>query len=340
MPVLAIIGAQFGSEGKGKVAAFLSSRAQHSVRTGGPNAGHTVVSGAETFVFRHVPCAAVNSACKLYLGPGAIIDLDVLQNELRQFPSVASRLKISPVAATILPSDLQSETGIQTRIGSTAKGVGAALLRKISRDGSATLARDYAELQGFLSDVPLELSQALILNETILLEGTQGTGLSLHHGDYPFVTSRDVTVGSLCAEAGVSPKSLSEVWLVVRPYPIRVAGNSGPMSKEIDWKTIQQRSGSSADLTEYTTVTKKIRRVSEFSLEQVQRSVYLNGATNIALMFADHLDSSVYGKTKFHEMPSKVRHFAQRIEEATNVPVSLVSTGPDTLQFVERHEDW
>src|SRR5260370_1473368 len=92
-------------------------------------------------------------------------------------------------------------------------------------------------------DVEKELSEG----KRILIEGTQGTGLSLYHGDYPYVTSRDTTVAGCLSEAGIAPTSVRRVIMVCRAYPIRVQnpknGTSGPLSQEIDWRVVSKRSG-------------------------------------------------------------------------------------------------
>lgn len=104
-----------------------------------------------------------------------------------------------------------------------------------------------------------------------MLEGTQGTGLSLYHGPYPYVTSRDTTVAGCLADAGISPSRVRKVIMVCRTYPIRVESpsgkTSGPMSREIDWKEVSRRSGvpeSELREAEVTSTTKRKRRVSEF----------------------------------------------------------------------------
>ena len=336
MPITAIIGAQYGSEGKGKIAAYLSSEFGHAVRTGGPNAGHTVINETSTIVFRHLPCASINRSLRSYLGAGAIIDVKVLEDEIGRASVNPEMLMIDKQAVIIEAKDPISEATIQHSIGSTGKGVGAALLRKISRDGSARLVREVPVLRNFVGDVSSAICSALDCGDNVLLEGTQGTGLSLHHGIYPFVTSRDVTAGSLCGEAGLPPTAIDAVILVVRPYPIRVAGNSGPLYNEITWEEVQKRSNSPNDLTEYTTVTGLVRRVGEFDLDQVLTAVRQNGATDIALTFADHLNAIAFGTKSMSQLPAEVVKFVKMLEDATNVPVSLISTGPETTQIIDR----
>lgn len=65
--VTVILGGQIGSEGKGKIAAFLSHNFEMSIRTGGPNAGHTVYKKGRKFILQLVPCGFVNESCLLAL---------------------------------------------------------------------------------------------------------------------------------------------------------------------------------------------------------------------------------------------------------------------------------
>lgn len=334
MSVTVLVGGQYGSEGKGKVAAYLAPEFQHAVRTGGPNAGHTVVQRGRNFVLRHLPCAVVNDQTQLYLGAGSIIDVDLLLSEIHDHVIALGRLWIDPTAVLISDEDRASEASLVASIGSTGKGVGAAVAAKVLRGKDVRLARDAAALAPFVSVVADRLNEALSAGDRILLEGTQGTGLSLHHGTYPFVTSRDITAGSLCGEAGIGPTRVAEVILVVRTYPIRVAGPSGPLRQETTWRDVTIASGYSQLLIERTTVTNKVRRVGEFDLAAVVRAVNLNGATSIALTFADYLDSSIRGTR--HALPPKIETFVKVIEKATNIPVKLVSTGPDTDDMIVR----
>ena len=99
------------------------------------------------------------------------------------------------------------------------------------------------------------LSSALDRGERVVVEGTQGFGLSVYYGTYPYTTSRDTTAAGALSEAGLSPRDVDCIALVLRAFPIRVSGSSGPMPREITWREVQRRSRANVDLTEYTTVT-------------------------------------------------------------------------------------
>jgi adenylosuccinate synthase len=167
----------------------------------------------------------------------------------------------------------------------------------------------------FLCEVPYLLTSA----RSVLLEGTQGTGLSLTTGYFPYVTSRNTTVAGLCADAGIAPQRVDRTILVIRTFPIRVAGNSGPFapgSFETSWEFLGVDPES-----QRTSVTKLIRRVASFSMQQVVEAVNLNGATEIALTFCDYLDPDGRG----------VDAVVDSIELATDIPVRYLGYGPHTI---------
>ncbi len=167
----------------------------------------------------------------------------------------------------------------------------------------------------------------------VFVEGTQGTGLSLHHGDYPFVTSRDTSGSGCMAEAGIVPTRVRRTIMVVRSYPIRVQspknGTSGPMGIEVSWKTIAERSGLSAkelEQKEKTSTTGRDRRVAEFNWSLFRKAVTLNGPTDIALTFADYLDEANQDARRYDQLTPATLQFIEEIESLPSAPVSLVAT--------------
>lgn len=248
-----LIGGQYGSEGKGNIAFYLAPEYDLLVRVGGPNAGHKVPLPTP-YTHRLLPSGTrANESARLLIGPGATLDLQVLQAEIAECSVEAGRLFIDPQAMIIEASDLTAETELVAGIGSTGKGGGAAAARRITgRHGTAgsnavRLARDVPELDAYLVPAHEILEEAYRNSHRVLLEGTQGTALSIYHGHYPHVTSRDTTTAGCLAEAGVGPHRLRRVVLVTRTYPIRVespvGGTSGPMSQEIEYATLAARSG-------------------------------------------------------------------------------------------------
>jgi adenylosuccinate synthase len=177
-------------------------------------------------------------------------------------------------------------------------------------------------------------------NKRVLIEGTQGTGLSLHHGIYPFVTSRDTTVSGCLSEVGVSPKRVRKIIMVTRTYPIRVGGNSGPfLSKEIDFETIAQRSGKDLSLlktNEKTTTTKVQRRIAEFSWTLFRKACELNSPTDVALTFTDYFSKSNENIRRYDQLTEQTRQFIEELEMCSGVKVSLISTCFDYRAIIDR----
>lgn len=335
MPITAIVGGQYGSEGKGKVAGYLAAEMAMSIRTGGPNAGHTVEYDGTFHKLQSIPCAFVNPSCILALGAASIIDEDILRDEINRVVVEPGRLLIDPCGVVIQDRHSVAERELVCRIGSTGKGVGAAAAEKLLRVPGARLAGDLAWLSSYLGDVAARANAVVDSGDEVFLEGTQGFGLSLHHGHYPYVTSKDTTVGVLCSEAGLGPRLLGQVIVVVRTHPIRVAGNSGPLPHEIDWETVTREAGSPRPLLERTTVTGNVRRIARFDFDLVRRACLVNRPTQLAVMFADYLGWANRALTALAGLNATARRFVDDIEETCGTPVTLIGTGPRMADMID-----
>lgn len=282
---LALVGGAYGSEGKGVVAAGLAHMFGAAVRTGGPNAGHSFYHERVLYKMRSVPCAWVNPGTRLFLGAGAVIDPALLEYEV----AMTERMIVVDPQAIIITNEMhQSEVsaGMRETIGSTTEGVGAARIAKIRRDGSAAMAKDYdfTDERIVIERVAPTLHGA---SGAIMLEGTQGALLSLHHGRYPYTTSNDTNAAQLAADAGIPPSRVEHTHLVVRTHPIRVAGNSGPTGgHEMDWADLPP---GAAAVPERTTVTNNVRRLFQFSAEDLQTAIMLNDPCGVWVTFGDYL---------------------------------------------------
>ncbi len=315
------------------------NRIDVAVRCGGPNAGHSFTIGGQTTVLRQVPVAVVNPGIRLLIAPGAVIEPHILIHEIKDLGLTPERLGLDPYAALITESEKQEEVnlGLRERISSTLSGTGVATAKKVLRQPDLQLAKNSKKLRPFLVDVAIELNQAYDSSRRILVEGTQGFGLSLHHSqNFPFATSRDTSASNFLSEVGLSPTCSTEIIMVVRTYPIRVAGNSGPLQNEVSWSDVTQRSGSDQPICEYTSVTKKVRRVGLFEKDAVRRAVLVNRPTALALHGVDYLDYSDRGKRSFNDLSSRTREFIDQLEHLANVPVRFIFTGPELLDVIER----
>lgn len=339
-----LVGAQYGSEGKGQVAAHLASEYDVLVRVGGPNAGHTVYAVPEPYKYRHLPSGTRhNDTAQIVLGPGAVIDVPLLLTEIAKHEVSVDRLAIDPDAMLIEEADKKFETKhLRNAIASTASGVGAATSRKVLRSAARPAVRraqDSARLTAYVRDTREIVDDAFCNSKRILLEGTQGTGLSIHHGSYPWVTSRDTTVSGCLAEAGISPTRVRKVIMVCRTYPIRVGGNSGPMRKKLSWAEISRRSGISVAAlrkAERTTNTNTLRQPGEFEWGLLRTAAELNSPTDIALTFSDYIDIKNRDARRFDQLTQPTIMFIEEIERVAMAPVSLISTHFGRRSIIDR----
>jgi adenylosuccinate synthase len=339
------VGGQYGSEGKGHIISYVAREYQVLVRVGGPNAGHKVYMDSGAVTHHQLPSGTLRTDAKLLIGPGAVLNIDLLMEEIARCRVSADRLGIDPQAMIITKADIAGEAALQKKIGSTKQGVGFATARKIrERGGKIKLAGDYKELQPYTTkSVWEELEKAYSGGCKILVEGTQGTGLSIHHGSYPFVTSRDTTVAGCLSEAGISPSRVRKVIMVCRTYPIRVqnpqGGTSGPMSREILWNDVSRRSKiplSKLKRTEKTSTTNRDRRVSEFDWALLRKAAALNGPTDVALTFADYLHKENEDARRFEQLHPDDIQFIEQVERVAAAPVSLISTRFDFRSIIDR----
>lgn len=276
MPITIVVGGQLGSEGKGKVTSeFVKLRdADAVIRCGGTNAGHTDSSGV---IRRQIPVPSKLSI----IASGSYIDLNILSKEIE-----GQNIIIDPFSVIISESNQDEEAQIKSSIGSTGSGTGMALLSRIRRDSSLTFAKDVPSLKPFIADTVSVIRDMLDNNCRLIIEGTQGFGLSLLHSElYPFVTSRDTTASGFLSEVGMSPFDVDEIVMVIRAYPIRVSGNSGPMYKETTWEDLSLP-------PELTSVSRKIRRVGTFDASMVMRAIKANKPSCIVLNHLDYIRES------------------------------------------------
>jgi|SRR5665213_31524 len=334
MPVTVIVGGQFGSEGKGKVAHYFAKKkhASVAVRVGGSNSGHTVIDAAgNPIVFRMLPTAAILPDVICVLGAGTYIDVDVLLSEIELIKLPADRLFIDPNAYLVTQEHKRAETEwkLSERIGSTLSGTGAAVVERIKRISARNLAHNDERLTRFIKPVHSFLRSRLQRDEQIIVEGTQGYGLSILHSPlYPKVTSRDTTASSFIAEAGLSPLDVNDVVLVIRAFPIRVAGDSGLLPKQIDWETVSREGGWEVPLIEYTSVTKKVRRVARFDGDVVKEAIDVNSPTQIVLNHVDYFDAK--SRSAGRLTPGVIKGLLE-IETQIGCEVDLIGLGPDTM---------
>ena len=170
------------------------------------------------------------------------------------------------------------------------------------------MARDIKQLDDITIDVPEEINKTIRSGGNVLVEGTQGTFLSLWHGTYPYVTSKDVTASGICADVGIGPTVVSQVVMVVKAYVTRVG--TGPLNNELSEEETIRRGWA-----EKGTVTGRARRAADFDYETGRRAVMLNGATQIALTKLDIVFPECAKMTSYDMLSAQAKAFVEKIEK-------------------------
>jgi adenylosuccinate synthase len=344
MSLWIVMGGQYGSEGKGKVSAHitLSENIDVCVRCGGPNSGHSFLTRNDSrLLLRQLPTGVVCPSSRLLIPAGGLVDLSVLRQEIDEFGLDSHRVGIDRNAMIVegIDQNTERELEMSDRLSSTLSGVGSAVARRALRQTNVRLARHIKEawFSRLITDVSDECGSALDRGKKVLIEGTQGFGLSVYHSEhYPKATSRDTSAAGFLSEVGLSPLQVNEIVVVFRTFPIRVAGRqAGPLKDEIDWETIQRESGYTTPLHEYTTVTQKIRRVGRFDWDLARLTVERNRPTRIAVMGLDYLDYADLGKTYFDSFGPKSREFIRHFENEIG-RMDYAGTGPGVNDIVSR----
>lgn len=305
---------QFGSTGKGLISGKIaqdhrrqsSTAIKYFVTNAAPNAGHTVDFGDGPLITNHLPCGVLASGNRnaiIYLCAGSIINPLLLKAEIEKFGLNPENVVIHPHAAIIEKSDVDAEqkkSSSATKIASTQKGVGSALMRKIAREGNVAMNhKERLEAELGVKVRFIDFTKELKSDEYCLMEVPQGYSLGVNSGFYPYTTSREVSVSQALSDLQVPPQALGNVMMTARTFPIRVGnivdeatgkelGNSGPWfadQRELGWDFFHDV------VPEKTTVTGRIRRIATFSFDQYKLAARANCPSHVFLNFCNYLNS-------------------------------------------------
>lgn len=326
-----IAGGQWGDEGKGKISSFLSLKDEPTkvARSGvGPNAGHTVKKDGEEYGLREISCGFVQEKAEILIGPGVLVNPEVVLEEIEK-TGIEDRVGIDSGCAIIEEKHIEEDRSsdhLESEIGTTGTGCGPANSERANR--SIKLAEEIEELQEYIVDVPQKINQSIENGEKVIIEGSQGFGLSLYFGTYPYVTSKDVSASSLAADVGVGPTNVDEVLLVLKAYISRVG--EGPFPTEISQEEAEEKG-----ITEYATVTGRRRRIGNFDFDFAKRAAMINGATQLSITNVDRLFDGNKGVRDYDALTKEAKNFIVEVEEKVGVPVTIVSTGPETMDTID-----
>ncbi|MBP9837720.1 MAG: adenylosuccinate synthase [Proteobacteria bacterium] len=424
MPVVIIVGVQWGDEGKGKIVDYITEKAKLVVRfQGGNNAGHTVIVNNKKTALRLIPSGILRPDSRCLLASGVVIDPQSLFEEIKSLEEndlsvTPTRLGLAAEINLILPYhkaiDQERERYLaNSKIGTTGKGIGPAYEDSVSRFAirisdlfdneklteivkrNVSLSNNYLKhvlaseisfneqeilselmtyaqrLKPFVTNVSLEVEQALEANEFVIFEGAQGSLLDINHGTYPFVTSSNTLAGYACVSAGFSPRKVDNIIGICKAYCTRVG--SGPFPTE-ELSEIGDKIRTIGK--EFGTVTGRPRRCGWFDAMAAKRAIRLNGIDQLIITKLDVLtgfetiklgvsyqqngkdlnDLPVSFKDiekievayeeipgwsedithirSFSELPKSAQHLLKRIEELTKCEIGGFSVGPDREQTI------
>ena len=412
----AIIGLQWGDEGKGKIVDYLSENYDLVVRyQGGNNAGHTVIVDDLTYKLNLIPSGAIRGKV-CFLGQGVVLDPDHFVTELKSFkekipnPTIYLSSNISLILDYHKKLDKINESILEgnSKIGTTAKGIGPAYQDKVGRksiklsDLSSTdildsklnniksfydpiLIKynekpiDLDEYKKFLSEKYKDLQDLIIdnnfinntyENKKILFEGAQGAMLDLDYGSYPFVTSSN-TISSYIPIGSAINKSY-ETLGIFKAYATRVGNGPFPSELSNEIGDYMAEKG-----FEYGTVTKRKRRCGWLDLVALKYSCVVNNTKELCITKVDvlndleeiricksyngklydqinlassnileniNLDDSDFKKFKkwgdltvmkdYKSAPDALRNFIDYIENYLDIPITIISFGPDRNETI------
>lgn len=326
-----ITGGFFGDEGKGKIVAHIAMKDRPVIisRGGvGPNAGHTVTVDTHAYGVRMVPSGFVYPDARLMIGSGVLLDPRVFLQEVEAL-KVKGRIFVDKRCGVIEAHHIERDRGsdhLSKKIGTTGTGCGPANADRVLR--VARQAKDLPELAGYLADVPLEINHALDAGERVILEGSQGFGISLYFGTYPFVTSKDTSASQVAADNGVGPTRVDEVIVVFKAYPTRVG--EGPFSTEM-----APEMSKTLGIEEFGTVTHRPRRIGTWDGEMARYAAMINGCTQAAITGIDRVDPTCLGKTRYGDLSERAKRFIEAAEKDIGAPITLISTGPDIEHIID-----
>jgi len=366
MSITAVIGGQWGDEGKGKIVDLLSKDAQLVARfQGGANAGHTVYLGNKKIVLHQVPSGVLSENCKCILGNGMVIDpvdlvaeLDMLkENGIQRNGSIY----IAPNSHIVTPVhkwiDSRSEENSGQKIGDKVQ-----LKQKVLDQLDKAVTSRYLsenDRNDILPEIDIFLQSAEMIapmvedtfglihkmagnGNNILLEGAQGTLLDVNHGTYPFVTSSSPSTGGISTGLGLPLTKINRIIGIFKAYTTRVG--KGPFPTEL----FDEDGDKLTDLGKEYGATTGRRILDHFENIKICTEYQFNGelTSQMSQVIADLEDvKPVYqnfdgwqqtttGIDSYDSLPEKTREYIQFISDFLGVPVKIISTGPGRDEII------
>jgi adenylosuccinate synthase len=216
-------------------------------------------------------------------------------------------------------------------------GISSALKEKVSRKHGAILASQCVDLlpAGInVCHVAKEIRARLMWGQNGLIEGSQGALLSLNHGLFPYTTSYDVNTASLLGSIGIPMSMVSRIYGVVKAFPTRVSGASGPMLGERqDYDALSAASGTEIPAyrrgqTEEDNTIKAQERACDISLEEVAYGAWLSDVTHIIVTHMDWLSAN-----SAQSLVGKLQRSMSKIFPDREIHISFSRHGEEIMDF-------
>lgn len=283
-----VVGLQYGDEGKGKIVNHLAKLNNYDfcIRyNGGANAGHTIYKDNVKIVTHQVPTGAVHNI-QCIIGDNCYVDIKKLVEELDYLISkkvYITQLYVSKNAHLITDDHLEKDS-TDREIGTTKSGIGPCAKSKYSRNGKRI---------GDLLNEPSVLDKRIIICDVyniikthydvlkkypkVLVEGAQGFGLDITHGDYPYVTSSHC-IATDCLNIGIPfIDNEIKVYGVCKCYETYVGNKTFQDYTDNLLKQIQEKGG------EKGATTGRDRQVNYLNIEYLCKSIWINNVTNVII---------------------------------------------------------
>ncbi len=363
---LAIVGAQWGDEGKGKMVDYLSKQADIIVRfSGGANAGHTIKADGMTLALHLIPAGIISENTIAILGSGMVIDPQAMFDELDELTSRGidwkGRVIVSDRAHLVLPKykheDKSDDAKRPRPVGTTGRGIGVAYSKKASRDGIRIVdmwdpviweslrasERDWLRpYKDKLAAMKVNLAAYMMAaqGKKILLEGAQGALLDLDHGTYPYVSSAISTSAGAAIGAAIGPRSIHRCLGVFKAYQTRV-GN-GPFPTEMISKEDSVICNKLRTLgNEYGATTGRPRRIGYLDMVALRYAGWVNSLDGFILSHLNLYDGfeSVRVCTAYELGGDKIDSFPSNVVELETVK-PVYKTFPGWSGSVSKARSW
>ena len=310
--IRAIVGANWGDEGKGKITDMCADQSDIVVRfQGGANAGHTIINEHGRFALHQLPSGVFHEHITNVIANGVALNVDSLMNEMKTIEDAGIKfnLLISERAQVLMPHHVLMDTYEEERLGdkkfgSTKSGIAPFYSDKYSKVGIQvwelynkpeidymevyeTLCQYAEAIKDRVADTSAFLRKAIKEGKNVLFEGQLGALKDTDHGIYPYVTSSSTLAGYASVGAGVPPYAIDNIVAITKAYSSAVG--EGPFVSELFGEEADELRRKGGDKGEFGATTGRPRRVGYFDAVATRYGCEVQGATEVCMTCLDVL---------------------------------------------------